>query len=53
MKLTRRGEIVFVISLLITALVAISGLMWVVDHVNWVGDQYCFKSMTECYLGHN
>jgi len=49
MNLTRRGEIVFAISLLVTVLVALSGLMWVVDHVNWVGDRYCFKSMLECY----
>lgn len=51
MVLTRRGEIVFAISLLVTALVAFAGLMFIVDHINWVGDHYCFHSMTECYFG--
>ena len=46
MKLTRRGWIVLVI---IPAILAFAGLMWVTDHVNWVGDHYCFHTMTQCY----
>jgi len=49
MKLTRSGEIVFMISLAVTALVAIAGMMWLVDHINWVGDHYCFHSSLVCY----
>ena len=51
MLLNRKGEIVFAIALIVTALVAFAGLVWVVDHLNWVGDHYCFKSSMECYFG--
>lgn len=30
------------------------GLLWAVlfavDHLNWMGDHYCFKSSIECYF---
>jgi hypothetical protein len=47
MKLTRRGKIVL-------ALVIVAGLVgefWLVDHVNWVGDHYCFQDSITCYFG--
>ena len=47
MKLTRRGWIVLVV---IPSILAILGLTWLVDHINWMGDHYCFKSMIECYF---
>jgi heme/copper-type cytochrome/quinol oxidase subunit 4 len=50
MKLNRRGEIVFAISLIVTVVITLIGFMWVVDHINWVGDHYCFKSSIECYF---
>jgi hypothetical protein len=49
MKLTHRGQIVFGISLLVTGLVAFAGLVWIADHINWVGDHYCFHSSLQCY----
>lgn len=51
MKLTKRGEIVLGISLLINGAILIGLLMWGLDHLNWVGDHYCFKSSLECYFG--
>ena len=50
MKLTKRGEIVLTISLLINGAILIGLLMWGLDHLNWVGDHYCFKSSLECYF---
>ena len=30
------------------------GMLWAVlfavDHLNWMGDHYCFDSMIECYF---
>jgi hypothetical protein len=51
MKLTRRGEIVFALSLIISVAVALVGATVLLDHINWVGDHYCFKSSLECYFG--
>jgi hypothetical protein len=25
-------------------------IMWGANHLNWMGDHYCFKTMTECYF---
>ena len=25
-------------------------IMMGVNHLNWMGDHYCFKTMTECYF---
>jgi hypothetical protein len=50
MKLTRRGEIILGISLGINALLILGLILWGIDHLNWVGDHYCFKSMLECYF---
>jgi hypothetical protein len=47
MKLTRRGWIVLVI---IPAILGFAGLMWLVNHINWMGDHYCLKTMVECYF---
>jgi len=49
MRLSKRGERVFAISLAINAVLALVILMWGVDHVNWVGDHYCFHSSIVCY----
>lgn len=49
MKLTRRGQIVFGISLGVAIVVALLGLTWITDHINWVGDHYCFRSSLQCY----
>ena len=51
MKLNRRGEIVLAVSLGLNALVLIALALWGLDHLNWVGDHYCFKSSLECYFG--
>ena len=50
MKLNKRGEIILGISLGINALLLLGLLFWGLDHFNWVGDHYCFKSMVECYF---
>ena len=51
MKLTKRGEVVFAISLIISVVVALYGATMLLDHINWMGDHYCFKSSLECYFG--
>jgi hypothetical protein len=50
MKLNRRGEIVLAVSLGINALILLALAMFALDHLNWVGDGYCFKSSLECYF---
>jgi len=50
MKLNKRGEIVLAVSLGINALILLGLIMWGLDHLNWVGDHYCFKSSIECYF---
>lgn len=51
MRLTKRGKVVGAIALTITALLALYGLAWLSDHINWVGDHYCFHSSIQCYFG--
>ena len=50
MKLTKRGEKVLAVSLALNALVILALAFVLMDHVNWVGDRYCFKSSLECYF---
>ena len=50
MKLNKRGEITLAVSLGLNALVLIALVLWGLDHLNWVGDRYCFKSSIECYF---
>lgn len=51
MLLTKRGQVVFVISVAINLALLFAGLVWVMDHINWMGDHYCFHSSIECYFG--
>ena len=44
MKLTQRGKVV----LLITALLGLVLMFYAVDHLNWMGDHWCLKSLLEC-----
>jgi hypothetical protein len=44
MKLTRRGR--YALALLIVA--GLVGLFYLVDHVNWMGDHWCFHSLIVC-----
>ena len=50
MKLNRRGEITLAVSLGINALALIALALWVLGNLWWVGDGYCWGSMTECYF---
>lgn len=50
MKLTRRGEIVLAVSLAVNAVLILGAIYWLTGHVWWVGDGYCFDTMTECYF---
>jgi hypothetical protein len=47
MRLTKRGKRVRAI-LILAAGVAI---YYVTGHIWWVGDSYCWGTMTECFLG--
>jgi hypothetical protein len=50
MRLTRRGEIVFGILIVIVGIQALALAVWALDHVNYIqGVGYCFKSSLECY----
>ena len=49
MRLTRRGKIVVGIA----AILAVAGLWEVVTHLWWVGDKYCWGTMTQCLVGAN
>jgi hypothetical protein len=44
-NLTKLGWVVAIISSIIVLLV----IGAIANHINWVGDHYCFKSMVECY----
>ena len=44
-NLTKLGWVVAIASSVIALLI----IGAIVDHINWVGDHYCFKSMIECY----
>ena len=47
MKLTRRGK--YALALVLVA--GLLGLFWLVDHVNWMGDHWCFHSLLVCDFG--
>ena len=47
MKLTRRGKYALILALVAGLL----GLFWLVDHVNWIGDHWCFHSLLVCDFG--
>jgi len=47
MKLTKRGKRVRAV-LILAAAVAI---YYITGHIWWVGDGYCWGTMTECFLG--
>jgi hypothetical protein len=36
-------RVIFWMSLLVA-------IFWGVNHLNWMGDHYCFKTMVECYF---
>ena len=47
MKLTRRGKYALALALV----AGLAGLFWLVDHVNWMGDHWCFHSLLVCDFG--
>jgi hypothetical protein len=47
MRLTTRGKVVAGVF----GLLLLVGLFVLSDHINWMGDHYCFKTMVQCYLG--
>jgi hypothetical protein len=47
MKLTKRGKRVRAVLIL----AAVVGGYWLLNHIWWVGDHYCFGDMVECYFG--
>ena len=47
MRLTTRGKVVAGVF----GLLLLAGLVIGLDHINWMGDHYCFKSSLECYFG--
>lgn len=50
MKLTKRGEVVFGIALVILGIQALVLAYWAIDHINYIqGVGYCFRSSLECY----
>ena len=49
MKLTTRGEIVFIISLVALAILAYKGISAVATQLWWVDDHWCWGNVVECY----
>lgn len=49
MKLTTRGEIVFIISLVALAILAYKGIYAVANSLWWVDTGWCWGSIEECY----
>jgi hypothetical protein len=50
MKLTKRGEVVFGILLVIVGIQLLALGAWAIDHINYIeGVGYCFRSSLECY----
>lgn len=49
MKLTTRGEIVFIISLVALAILAYKGISAVATSLWWVDTHWCWGSVQECY----
>lgn len=49
MKLTMRGEIVFIISLVALAILAYKGISAVATSLWWVDTHWCWGSVQECY----
>ena len=47
MRLTTRGKVVLGLAIALAVYLLALG----VDHINWMGDHYCFKSSIECYFG--
>ncbi len=47
MKLTKRGKRVRAVVILL----GIIAIYYVMNHIWWVGDHYCWGSMVECYFG--
>jgi hypothetical protein len=47
MKLTKRGKRVRAVAILLSAV----AFYYVTSHVWWVGDHYCWGTMTECFFG--
>jgi len=47
MKLTKRGKRVRAVLIVLWILV----LYYLVSHINWVGDGYCWGTIEKCYLG--
>ena len=45
--ITTRGKVVLGLAIALGLVLAFI----FIDHINWVGNHYCFKSMNECYLG--
>jgi hypothetical protein len=45
MRLTTRGKVVAGVF----GLLLLVGIFFLVDHINWMGDHYCFKTMVQCY----
>ncbi len=47
MKLTKRGKRVRAVFILAAAV----AVWYVMGHIWWVGDHYCWGTMTECFFG--
>lgn len=47
MKLTKRGKRVRAVAILL----GIIAIYYLMGHIWWVGDGYCWGDMIECYFG--
>lgn len=49
MRLTRRGEVVFILGLALALVLGLLGIYKAATSIHWTGDGYCIGSFTTCY----
>lgn len=49
MKLTKRGEIVLFITVMMLTVATLLGIYKLAISIHWTGESYCLGSFIECY----
>lgn len=49
MRLTRRGEVVFILGLALALVLGLLGIYKAATSIHWTEDGYCVGSFTTCY----
>lgn len=49
MRLTKRGEVVFILGLALALVLGLLGIYKAATSIHWTGTGYCVGSFVECY----